>query len=181
MNATKRFQDEKLVHNKAHCGESLGASYDNYLLQGTWLYHGFDHGGQIMFSVYIAMCGTSLFLWLGKHTIKGSCVSSSSCFITGFYVGRPLRHLWMHQWWLSWKIAKCLGMEIHAYIFIYLEFYPYCQKDMERLPYLEQWSKYIKTNISLLDKHFLISLLSVKRRRLKMVWSFLSHYVLWLF
>lgn len=51
MNTLKRFQDEKLVQNKAHCGESLSTSYDNDLLQGTWLYHGFDYGGQLLFSV----------------------------------------------------------------------------------------------------------------------------------
>lgn len=62
MNAMKRFQDEKLVQNKARCGESLSTGYDNSLLQGTWLYHGFDHGGQIVLSVYIVMRDASLFL-----------------------------------------------------------------------------------------------------------------------
>lgn len=33
----KRFQDEKLVQNKACGGESLNTSYDNNLLQDTWL------------------------------------------------------------------------------------------------------------------------------------------------
>lgn len=45
MNTLKRFQDEKLVQNKAHYGEPLSTSSDNNLLQGTWLYYGFDHGG----------------------------------------------------------------------------------------------------------------------------------------
>lgn len=62
MYIMKRFQDEKLVQNKAHCGESLSTSHDNNLLQDIWLYHGCDHGGQIMFSVYIVMCGASFFL-----------------------------------------------------------------------------------------------------------------------
>lgn len=124
MNAMKRFQDEKLVPNKAHCGESLSTSYDNSLLRDTWLYHGFDHGGQIMFSVYTVMRGTSLFLWLGKHTKKGFCVSSGSCIITGLHVVRPLRHLWMHPWW----VTKCLWMDnscLRIYLFRILSLLPW--------------------------------------------------------
>lgn len=70
MNTLKRFQDEKLVQNKAHYGEPLSTSSDNNLLQGTWLYYGFDHGGQTLLSVYITRSGASFFLELEKHTIR---------------------------------------------------------------------------------------------------------------
>ena len=107
--------------------------------------------------------------------MRGFCVSSGSCIITGLYVVRPLRHLWMHQWRLSWRLQNACGWKIHAYLFIYLfRILSLLPSDMEWLPYLEQWSKYIKTNISLSDKHFLISLLSVKRMRLKNGLKFLK-------